>query len=253
MKKLAMGVSALALSLSLTPAVFAATDTFGSIENITNTDTTFGGGVTSEVAGAESANVTITYNSASLKKVADPGQGRDSVAAWIGTRVTAPTTINSPELAEKVKLSADGKEVTLGQKDWTCDGTCTIDLYTGVTEEKLAKIASAGQEIGTLATYVFTWDEGGANTQTFNIDLNVLATTLKNEQQDADLFTPDEARELIDAYGAAQKPAEESTETTDNTSENPNTSDSVLTYVAIATVAVLGLGAVIFLASKSNR
>ena len=48
----------------------------------------------------------------------------------------------------------------------------------------------------------------------------------------------------------ADKPADDNK---DDGAENPNTADTIATYLTIATVALLGLGATAFVAKKSNR
>ncbi len=181
-KKLFAFFMTLLLSASLIPTVFAASDKYGLVKDISKSDSVKSGNGSSldvVISNNETANVTIDYGKNSgitLQYLSSNSQGRPDNAAWLGFHIDTPSSSE----ARNAKFSVNGSD----EEAIDPDG----DYYFGITEEKLKTATEKGEAI--TYKYVFKWSE--ENTQTVTVNIYPKFITLKNKAGDSNLWTPSE-------------------------------------------------------------
>ena len=259
MKKINLGLATLAASLAITPAVFAA-EQFGTVTYVPKLDSCAAdpsNNPTIDPEDGKAAEVDVTFSKLCLvyqpQQEAVPGHSNErQEAAYIGFKMTAP----SEDLANTAKITFLETGAQFNYKDSLDEGQdnkTVVSVWKSLTAKTLAEYTSAGEKTHTF-TYVFDWNGDGsdaehkADDQTVNVIINTEEITLQDIQQET-VFTPEDAKDNIAAYEASQNQPT----TTDDGNENPNTADPIALYATIAVLAVLGLGASVVIAKKSNR
>ena len=229
------------------PNVKAAEPWLGKVEASVGNDTLKEGNLPAAI-GSETENASVTYDSVKLKYVPEVNSEtikRPGPMAWVGIKVTAPSEVNSKELAQKAKYYPVGDEsnprVFFDKRDSKGDDApYYIYLYDSVTQEELEEACKKGIEKLELGKWVFTWDEKGEHKQKFTIYINTKTVTLINEK-DENLFTPTDAEKLINEYNESKKQQETKTEEVKDNTKNPNTSDTIIYSVIAITISAIGL------------
>ena len=284
MKKSIIPVAAFIAGMAIVPSVFADTTlTLGAVSDYTSentifdatTDNTSNGWKTNTAKATLTSNltvqqndvtvnnkdVTLKYSGLNLNYVPADADGitRPTEAAWLGFQVTMPTNLfGTGESAKNIREIFNGEEELIPM----ASSDKTITRYVGVTKGLLEKAAKKGEEFANLGVFEYDYDNDGTIDQTIRVVVETKNTTLYQLATDEDgevtgvdtvaIFDRRDAEELF-GTGVDDEPADEGDDKTDDGETNPNTADSIATYLTIATVALLGLGATAFVAKKSNR
>ena len=246
MKKLLFLIVAAIVVVAM-PNVKADEGWLGKVEASIGSDTLKEGNLPTAV-GSETENASVTYDSVKLKYVPEENSEtvkRPGPMAWVGIKVTAPSGVNSKDLAQKAKYYPVGDESNprtfFEKKDSEGDNApYYIYLYDSVTQKELEDACKKGIEKLQLGKWVFTWDENGTHKQTFTIYINTKSVTLV-DNEDKELFTPTDAEKLINEYNESQKQQETKTEETKDNTKNPNTSDTIIYSLIAITISAIGI------------
>ncbi len=152
-----------------------------------------------------------------------------------------------------------------------------LQVHSTATEKNVESIRIDGSSLSSKDGYAIyvEGDSGHGKTDLGEFILNNVKLIAKDEntfvlaKEHSKENKPGFANYLVDGKnhdalaletikGSYESPAEQGDDepTTDaegDKTENPNTADTIATYITIATVAMLGLGATAFVAKKSNR
>ena len=140
--------------------------------------------------------------------------------------------------AGKVKITATGSALI-------SDKGSAIQAYGNGTVSKpdTLTLTNVKLEGGSETLPVYDLRENGGFTGETSLDGEEMSTTYLAQLNAAGGYTSE----------GYQAPAADEGEDEGEENENPNTADTIATYLTIAAVALLGLGATAFVAKKSNR
>ena len=256
MKKLFMGVAfalvcCMAISFTNTVnAVEGVGENYASVEDNTQKDSLADGVEKLEpniaVTKADGEEITVTYNAAKLKVVAESLEiGRPANYAWIGIRMTAPTS------ATYYQVKGDEKATKLE------DNGKTFDEYFGISEAKL-KASIENESNAIVYDYEITWykndpstkpeeNDNTISTQKIKVIIKSSGVELHNDLDTTDetLWDNDiyqaEVKKVEDAKKAAEQSKAKKAEEKDTTPKTGVVDYSV--YVAMVT-AIVALGGI---------
>ena len=210
--------------------------------------------------------VELHYNTLNLTKTLEcdhdttPGEcdaDRPGGYSWLGLKVVQPKAGTNELGVATVSFNGGTPE------QFKIESGKDVVKYIGINETTLTKLAQKGENPALIGTFEFDWDGKEGIDQTVRVYIDYKNVTLYDFELDEDgeptgikfnapVFTPQMAASIVP--GSTDEPAtDEPTTDAGEEAENPNTADTIATYLTIATVALLGLGATAFVAKKSNR
>ena len=171
---------------------------YGTIEEISASDSVKSSTYEITPNNGEAENVTITYSDVKLKEVgagslASSSEGRPNGYGWVGFSVKNPDTTSSPKFTRTANVTlpsdiANHVNTPISGND---------NYYVPVSEDLLKQATEKG--VNLTYTYEFNWD--GNTTQTIVVVINPKTVEL-SDQTDKTIWTEETYNEVVKAANA---------------------------------------------------